>query len=99
LPRNIPKGWRILVGGNAGARPRLADLLVETTADEAEVLEVIDRIIVWYLNSGREVRLGTLVEEMGIEQFRAAVLTQPEVARAIEQDEQTVLDFIAREHA
>jgi dissimilatory sulfite reductase (desulfoviridin) alpha/beta subunit len=47
---------------------------VETTADEAEVLEVIDRIIVWYLNSGREVRLGTLVEEMGIEQFRAAVL-------------------------
>src|SRR6185369_15672987 len=24
-----PKGWRILVGGNAGARPRLADLLVE----------------------------------------------------------------------
>jgi NAD(P)H-nitrite reductase large subunit len=76
----IPKGWRILVGGNAGARPRLADLLVETPAGEEDVLVVIDKIITWYLNSGREVRLGTLVEEMGIEQFRAAVLNQAEMA-------------------
>lgn len=72
----IPKGWRILVGGNAGARPRLAELLVETTADEGEVIAVIDRIIDWYRSSGREVRIGTLVEEMGIEQFRATVLGQ-----------------------
>jgi len=70
----IPKGWRILVGGNAGARPRLADMLVETTADEGAVLAVVDRIINWYRNCGREVRLGALVEEMGIEQFRDVVL-------------------------
>lgn len=68
------KGWRILVGGNAGARPRLADLLVETSPDEAEVLAVVDKVINWYLNCGREVRIGTLVAEMGIEQFRAVVL-------------------------
>ncbi len=72
-----PKGWKIFVGGNAGARPRLADLLVETPADEEEVLAVVDRIINWYRNCGREVRIGTLVEEMGIEQFRALVLEQP----------------------
>jgi len=72
-----PKGWKILVGGNAGARPRLADLLMETPAEEEAVLAVVDRIIEWYRNSGREVRLGTLIEEMGIEQFRAAVLEQP----------------------
>jgi NAD(P)H-nitrite reductase large subunit len=69
-----PKGWKILVGGNAGARPRLADLLVETPADEEAVLAVVERIINWYRNCGREVRLGALVEEMGIEQFRATVL-------------------------
>jgi NAD(P)H-nitrite reductase large subunit len=69
-----PKGWRILVGGNAGPRPRLADLLTETPADEAAVLEVVERIIDWYRQSGREVRLGALVEEMGIDRFRAAVL-------------------------
>ena len=78
----IPKGWRIYVGGNAGARPRLADMLVETTADETEVLAVIDKIITWYRNSGREVRLGTLIEEMGIEQFRIIILNQP-VAAAV----------------
>ncbi len=72
----IPKGWRILVGGNAGARPRLADMLVETSADEGAVLAVVDRIINWYRNCGREVRLGALVEELGIERFRAAVLDQ-----------------------
>jgi len=73
-----PKGWKIFVGGNAGARPRLADLLVETPADEAAVLAVVDRIIDWYRGCGREVRLGALVEEMGIEQFRAVVLGEPE---------------------
>ncbi len=69
-----PKGWRILVGGNAGPRPRLADLLVETPADEEAVLAVVEQILAWYRQSGREVRIGTIVEEMGIEQFRTAVL-------------------------
>jgi len=69
-----PNGWRIMVGGNAGARPRLADILVETAADEGEVLAVIDKIITWYRNSGREVRIGHLVEELGIEKFREEVL-------------------------
>lgn len=75
-----PKGWKIFVGGNAGARPRLADLLVETPADEPAVLAVVERIINWYRNCGREVRLGTLVEELGIEQFRAIVMGKPEAA-------------------
>ena len=68
-----PKGWKIFVGGNAGARPRLADLLVETPADEDAVLTVVEKIINWYRGCGREVRIGALVEEMGIEQFRAAL--------------------------
>jgi NAD(P)H-nitrite reductase large subunit len=71
-----PKGWKILVGGNAGARPRLGDLLMETSADEDEVLAVVEKIISWYRQTGREVRLGRLVEELGIDQFRARVLDQ-----------------------
>ncbi len=68
------KGWRILVGGNAGARPRIADTLIDLEADEEQVLEVVDRVVRWYQNSGREVRLGRLVEEMGIDAFRQQVL-------------------------
>jgi len=69
-----PKGWRIFVGGNAGARPRLADLLVEVPADDDAVLAVVEKVIDWYRGCGREVRIGTIVEEMGIEKFRSLVL-------------------------
>jgi NAD(P)H-nitrite reductase large subunit len=68
------KGWNILVGGNAGLRPRLAEVLVENAANEEEVLSIVDRLIRWYRDSGREVRLGRIVEEMGIDRFREEVL-------------------------
>ena len=68
------KGWRIMVGGNAGARPRLADVLIDVAANENQVLDIVDAIITWYRNSGREVRLGKLVEEMGIDAFREKIL-------------------------
>jgi NAD(P)H-nitrite reductase large subunit len=69
-----PKGWRIFVGGNAGPRPRLADQLVDNVVSEEEVLAIVARVIDYYRASGTEMRLGRLVEEMGIEGFRAAVL-------------------------
>jgi len=72
------KGWKILVGGNAGAHPRLGDLLVEVGADEEEVLSVLDSIITWYLNSGREIRLGKIIQEIGLDRFREEVLGRQE---------------------
>lgn len=72
------KGWKILVGGNAGAHPRLGDLLVEAAADEEEVLSIVDRIVNWYRNSGREVRIGKIIQELGIEKFREEVLGRRE---------------------
>ena len=77
-----PKGWRIMVGGNAGPRPRLADFLTETPADEDAVLAVVEQVIAWYRQSGREVRIGTIVEEMGIERFRTAVLGKQSASAA-----------------
>jgi NAD(P)H-nitrite reductase large subunit len=69
-----PKGWRIYVGGSAGARPRLAEVLVESATSEEEVIAIVERIINWYRDCGREVRLGRIVEELGIERFREEVL-------------------------
>ncbi len=68
------KGWRVYVGGNAGARPRLADMLVDDVPSEDEVMAIVEKVITYYKNSGREVRIGKLVEEMGIERFRDEVL-------------------------
>ena len=68
------KGWRIMVGGNAGARPRIADLLVDNVPTEEEVLEIVARIVDYYKNSANQNRLGRILDEMGIERFREEVL-------------------------
>jgi NAD(P)H-nitrite reductase large subunit len=68
------KGWRIMVGGNAGARPRIADLLVDEVQSEEEVLEIVAKIVVWYKASTNQNRIGRIVDEIGIEQVRQEVL-------------------------
>jgi len=69
-----PKGWKILVGGNSGMRPRIADVLVEDIATDDEVLAIIDTIITFYKGYGKKERLCRIVEQMGIEDFRKTVL-------------------------
>lgn len=70
-----PKGWKILVGGNSGTRPRIADVLAEEIATQDEVLAIIEKIINWYKAEPRkEQRLCRVVEQMGIDAFRQAVL-------------------------
>jgi len=68
------KGWRILVGGNAGPRPRLGEVLADNVQTEEEVLEIVAKTVEFYKNDPQQGRLGKLVEEMGIEAFREAVL-------------------------
>jgi NAD(P)H-nitrite reductase large subunit len=70
-----PKGWKILVGGNSGTRSRIADVLVEAVATQEEVLEIIEKIINWYkAEPKKEQRLCRIVEQMGIDAFKQAVL-------------------------
>jgi NAD(P)H-nitrite reductase large subunit len=68
------KGWKILVGGNSGTRPRIADVLVEEIATDDEVLAIIAKIIDFYKNCGKHDRMSRILESMGIEEFRKAVL-------------------------
>lgn len=68
------KGWRIFVGGNAGPRPRLGEMLVDNIQTEEEVLEVVAKVIEVYKNDPQQGRLGRLIEEIGIEAFRTRVL-------------------------
>lgn len=70
----MPKGWRVLVGGNGGAKPRLArELAKDLSADEA--LALVDKVITYYQANARpHQRLGSLIEKMGFEQFNVAVL-------------------------
>jgi NAD(P)H-nitrite reductase large subunit len=67
------KGWRILVGGNAGPRPRIGDVLIDDVPDEAAVLEIVARVVDFYRRSPQQGRIGKLVEEIGIDAFRAEI--------------------------
>jgi len=67
-------GWRLLVGGNGGGRPRLAQLLAKDISEERG-LELIDKIINYYKDNARpHQRLGAMIEKMGFEEFRTAIL-------------------------
>ena len=68
------KGWIVLVGGCAGRNPRIGDVLAENLSDE-EALALVDRVIRYYKGHAAEKkRLGEFIDEMGLEEFKKAVL-------------------------
>lgn len=68
------KGWTVLVGGNAASRPRIADKLMDNLTTE-EALRITEKIIGYFEKNGRKgQRLGHLIESIGIEAFRDAIM-------------------------
>ncbi|HPU35499.1 MAG TPA: NAD(P)/FAD-dependent oxidoreductase [Bacillota bacterium] len=66
-----PKGFRLMVGGNGGVSPRLAQTIYDGL-DEEQVLEKIDKIIkVFAENAKKHERLGRFIDRIGgIEEFK-----------------------------
>jgi len=69
----MPKGWKIVVGGCAGAMPRVAEELVAGLTDE-QALETVGKILDYYKNSGTTKRLGKYLAEVGMEDIKSKVL-------------------------
>ena len=70
----LPKGWKVFVGGNGGARPRLSQELAKDLTTE-EALELVDKIIEYYkANAKPRQRLGAMLEKVDFEEFKKAVL-------------------------
>lgn len=71
--KGTPEGWTLTAGGSAGAKPRFGDVIAEGLNDEA-ALDLVGRII--RFAEGREVkkvRLGRVIEQMGVGEFRQAI--------------------------
>lgn len=69
----LPKGFRLMVGGNGGVKPRIAVTLYDNL-DEEQVLEKVDRIIaVFAANAKKHERLGKYIERVGLEEFQKQV--------------------------
>jgi len=70
----MKNGWKILVGGNGGAKARLSRELTKDLTTE-QTLELIDKIIEYYKDNARpHQRLGAMIEKMGFENFKSAVM-------------------------
>ena len=70
----FPEGWKVTAGGTCGAKPRMGDLLAENLND-ADAMEMAKRVFQFFENSDSpsKVRLGRIVDKMGVDEFKKAV--------------------------
>lgn len=67
------KGFRLYAGGSSGISPRLGDLIEEELSDN-DALDRIDRIIIFYKKTNQKKRLGKIIDEMGLDNFKREIL-------------------------
>ena len=68
-----PKGWTLVIGGNVGMSPRIAQELAADLSDE-EALEMIQRVIAYYKGTATKgERLGKMIDRVGFDQVKAAL--------------------------
>ena len=61
-----PKGWRVYVGGNGGANPRIGEILAQRI-DTEHVLALVEKIIDYYhANAKPRERMGKMIERLGL---------------------------------
>lgn len=69
-----PKGYNLLIGGNAGIKPRLGDLLAKDLTTE-QVMELIDKIIAYYRENARNYeRMGMMIDRLSLEKVKKDIL-------------------------
>jgi NAD(P)H-nitrite reductase large subunit len=62
-----PKGWTLVVGGNVGAQPRIAQELHSELSDD-QALAAIDKVITFYQeNAKKGERLGKMIDRIGFD--------------------------------
>ena len=67
-------GWTVLVGGNGGSRPVLAQMLTSGLSTE-EALELTRRVIDFYKQNAKKMdRMSRLIKRIGMDQLKKAVL-------------------------
>lgn len=69
----LKDGWQVVIGGNVGADPRIAQE-VASGLEDADILEVVDKIVQCYQETAKKgVRLGKTIERIGLEHFKTAL--------------------------
>jgi len=68
-----PKGWTVVIGGNVGVTPRIANELASDLSD-AQAFEKIGQVIDYYKeNAKKGERLGKMIDRMGFDAVKTAL--------------------------
>jgi NAD(P)H-nitrite reductase large subunit len=66
-------GWKVVVGGNVGVNPRIADEVAKGLNDE-QVLDCSRKVIAYYTeNAAKGERIGKTIERVGLDALKAAL--------------------------
>ncbi|SPD75387.1 Sulfite reductase, assimilatory-type [uncultured Desulfobacterium sp.] len=66
-------GWKLVAGGNVGASPRIADVLL-TGLNDDQAMEKAKKVVEFYkTNAKKGERLGKMIDRIGIESLKSAV--------------------------
>lgn len=67
-------GWKLLVGGNGGGRPRISQEFAKELTD-SDALALVEKIVQYFKTNSRDKqRLGGFIEKTGMEKFRSDIL-------------------------
>ncbi len=68
-----PKGWTLVIGGNVGMSPRIAQELAADLSDE-QALEKISQVLAYYKETAKKgERLGKMIDRLGFDTVKAAL--------------------------
>ncbi|MEJ2154130.1 MAG: NAD(P)/FAD-dependent oxidoreductase [Desulfobacteraceae bacterium] len=68
-------GWSVMVGGMGGIKPRLAEILIENVSSQ-QAEKIVEDTMTYYRETGKRARLGFILDKIGIQALREAVLTK-----------------------
>ena len=68
-----PNGWNLLIGGNVGAEPRIAQELI-TGLNDSQALSAVEKVVQCYKQNGKKgERIGKMIDRVGLNLFKDAV--------------------------
>jgi NAD(P)H-nitrite reductase large subunit len=66
-------GWELVIGGNVGAKPRIAQTCA-SALDDQSAITAIEAVVAYYQENGNKgERLGKMIDRVGIETFETVV--------------------------
>lgn len=68
------EGWALVIGGNVGAEPRIAQPVAEGLTDEGALAAIENVLAVYTRDAKKGERLGKMIDRVGLEPFKGALV-------------------------